>query len=59
MILLQVNPTFGDELETVCEGYYETKNIFIFAWSSILTLDTIVGCMVRFVNYFLGIRWTT
>jgi hypothetical protein len=31
MILLQVNPTFGDELETVCEGYYETKNIFIFA----------------------------
>ncbi len=24
MILLQIDPTFGDEPEIVCEGYYET-----------------------------------
>ncbi len=35
MILLQVDPAFSDKLETVYEGFYETKNIFIFAWSSI------------------------
>jgi hypothetical protein len=35
MILLQVNPTFGDEFETVYEGCYETENTSIFAWSSI------------------------
>ncbi len=35
VILLQVNPASGDEPKTVCEGCYETKNIFIFAWSSI------------------------
>jgi hypothetical protein len=33
VILLQVNPAFGDEPETVCEGCYETKNTSIFAWS--------------------------
>jgi len=36
VILLQVDPTFGDEPETVCEGCYETKDTSIFAWSSIL-----------------------
>ncbi len=35
MILLQVDPVFGDEPKTVCEGYYETEDIFIFAWSSV------------------------
>ncbi len=35
VILLQVNPASGDEPKTVCEGCYETKNIFIFVWSSI------------------------
>jgi len=35
VILLQVDPAFGDEPETVCEGYYEIKNISIFAWSSV------------------------
>jgi hypothetical protein len=35
VILLQVDPTFGDELETVCEGCYETENTSIFAWSSV------------------------
>ncbi len=33
VILLQVDPASGDEHEIVCEGYYETENIFIFAWS--------------------------
>jgi hypothetical protein len=32
MILLQVDPTFGDELETIYEGCYEIKNTSIFAW---------------------------
>jgi len=35
MILLQVDPTFGDEPDTVCEGYYETEDTSIFAWSSV------------------------
>ncbi len=36
VILLQVNPTFGDEPETVCEGCYKTEDTSIFAWFSIL-----------------------
>jgi hypothetical protein len=35
MILLQVDPTFGDEPETIYEGCYETEDTSIFAWSSI------------------------
>ncbi len=35
MILLQVDPASGDELETVCEGCYETKYTSIFTWSSV------------------------
>jgi hypothetical protein len=35
VILLQVDPAFGDELETVCEGCYETEDTSIFAWSSV------------------------
>jgi hypothetical protein len=33
VILLQVNPAFGDELKTICESCYEIKNTSIFAWS--------------------------
>jgi hypothetical protein len=35
VILLQVDPASGDKPETVCEGYYETEDTSIFAWSSI------------------------
>jgi hypothetical protein len=35
VILLQVNPAFGDEAETVCEGCYEIEDTSIFAWSSV------------------------
>jgi hypothetical protein len=38
MILLQVNPASGDELEIVYECYYEIENIFIFACSLILSV---------------------
>jgi hypothetical protein len=31
VILLQVDPASSDEPETVCEGYYEIEDIFIFA----------------------------
>jgi hypothetical protein len=35
VLLLQIDPASGDELETICEGCYKTDNISIFAWSSI------------------------
>ncbi len=35
VILLQVDPASGDESKIICEGYYKTKNTFIFAWSSV------------------------
>ncbi len=35
MILLKVDPTFGDELEIVCGGCYKIEDIFIFTWSLI------------------------
>jgi len=35
VILLQVEPAFGDESETVCEGCYETEDTSIFVWSSV------------------------
>jgi hypothetical protein len=47
MILLQVNPVSNDEPEIVCEGYYETENIFIFAWSLIPG----IGHLVARFNY--------
>ncbi len=36
VILLQVDPTSGDEPETVCESCYETEDTSIFAWSLVL-----------------------
>ncbi len=38
VILLQVDPASGDEPETVCEGYYDTEDTSIFAWSSVLSI---------------------
>ncbi len=35
VILLQVNPAFRDEPETVCKGCYENEDTFIFAWFSV------------------------
>ncbi len=39
VILLQVDPTSCDELETVYEGYYEIEYTSIFAWSLILGVE--------------------
>jgi hypothetical protein len=36
VILLQVDPAFGDELKTIYKGCYQTKDTSIFAWSSVL-----------------------
>ncbi len=33
MILLQVDPAFGDKAQTVCEACYDIEDTFIFAWS--------------------------
>jgi hypothetical protein len=38
VILLQVDPTSGDEPKTVYEGCYETEYTFIFTWSSVLNV---------------------
>ncbi len=38
VILLQVDPTFGFELEIICKGFYEAKDTSIFAWSSIFNI---------------------
>jgi len=35
VILLQVDPTSGDEFKIVYEGCYKIENTFIFAWFSI------------------------
>jgi hypothetical protein len=37
-MLLQINPASSDEPETVCEGCYETEDIFILTWFSILSV---------------------
>jgi hypothetical protein len=39
VILLQIDPAFGDELETIYEGCYETEDTFIFTWSSIPDIE--------------------
>jgi hypothetical protein len=36
VILLQIDPSSGDEHESICEGYYETEYTSIFAWYSFL-----------------------
>jgi hypothetical protein len=38
VILLQVDLAFGDEFETIYEGCYETEDIFIFSWFSIISV---------------------
>jgi hypothetical protein len=35
VILLQVDPASGDKPKTISEGYYKTKDISIFSWSSV------------------------
>jgi hypothetical protein len=59
VILLQVDPTSNDKPEIICEGYYKTKNISIFAWSLVLALDIIIGCVVQFVDCLLIARQIT
>jgi len=39
VILLQVDLVFGDELETIYEGYYEIESTFIFTWFLILGVE--------------------
>jgi hypothetical protein len=36
VILLQVDPTSDNELETVCEGCYKIEDTSIFAWFLVL-----------------------
>jgi hypothetical protein len=50
VILLQVDPVSGDELETVCKGCYETENTSIFAWSLVLGVGHYRWLRARFVD---------
>jgi hypothetical protein len=43
VILLQVDPIFGDELETIYKGYYETKELLSLHGLQFPMLDIIVG----------------
>jgi hypothetical protein len=38
VILLQVDPAFGNEFEIVYEDFYKTEDTSIFAWFSILNV---------------------
>jgi hypothetical protein len=38
VILLQIDPTSGDEPEIVCEVCYETEDTYIFTWSFVLDI---------------------
>ncbi len=38
VILLQIDPAFGDKPKTVYEGCYKIKYIFIFTWSLVLSI---------------------
>jgi hypothetical protein len=55
VILLQIDPASGDELETVCEGCYEIEN----TWFLVLDVDIIIGCTVQFVDCLLIARQIT
>jgi hypothetical protein len=60
VILLQVDFTSNDEPETVCEGYYEIKDIFIFAWSWVPGIGHYHWLRtIWFVDCLLIARWTT
>ncbi len=54
VIFLQVDLAFNDEFEIVYEGFYKIEDkLHGFQFS---TLDIIIGCMVRFINYLLIAR---
>ncbi len=46
MILLQVDPAFGDKLETVHKSFYEIEDALILHGLPFLALDTIIGYVV-------------
>ncbi len=46
----------GDQLEIVCRGFYEIKDIFIFTWSSILSVGHYHWLHDSIVNYVLITR---
>jgi len=49
-------PHFNYEPETICEGFYETKNTSFLYGRQFPTLDIIIGYMVRFIKYLLIAR---
>jgi hypothetical protein len=53
VILLQVNPVFGDEPETIYEGYTKLETPPSLHGLQFLTLDTIVGYSIQFVDCLL------
>ncbi len=53
VILLQVDPTFGDEPQKFCESFYKVEDTSTLHGLQFSLLDIIVGCVVQFVNCFL------
>lgn len=53
MILLQVDPAFGDKLETVHKSFYEIEDALILHGLPFLALDTIIGYVVWFIDCLL------
>jgi hypothetical protein len=53
VLLLQVDLASGDEPEIVRESCYKPKTLLSSHGLQFPTLDTIVGCAVRFVDYLV------
>jgi len=56
VILLQVDLAFGNELEIIYEGFYKTKNISIFAWSSTFGVEHYCWLYDLIYDYLLTTR---
>ncbi len=56
MILLQIDPASGHEPETVYGGCSKLKTFLSLHGLQFPTLDTIIGCAVRFIDCLLITR---
>jgi hypothetical protein len=55
-IFLKVGPIFNDEPQIICKGFFEIEDTSILHGFQSLALDTIIGYMVYFIDFFLITR---
>jgi hypothetical protein len=55
-IFLKVGPIFNDEFQIICKGFFEIEDTSILHGFQSLALDTIIGYMVYFIDFFLITR---